>query len=112
MITLNLIRGTTAPFTFVVTQSGSAVNLTGKELVFVASSNPQMVKKTGTPSSGFVVTDASAGTAVLTLTVAETRAFTPNTAKFTIELWESSGAAQTLIVEGDIVCRSVVNVDA
>jgi hypothetical protein len=109
---IEVIKGTTVPVTFTVSQSGTAVNLTGKELVFVAGTTPNIVKKTGTGGSGFVVTNAAGGIAVLTLTVAETRAFTSKLIPFTIELWESSGTTQTVVVEGELKVREVINTDA
>jgi len=109
---IEVIKGTTVPVTFTVSQSGTAVNLTGKELVFVAGTTPQMVKKTGTGGSGFVVVTAASGIALLTLTVAETAAFASKLIPFTVELWESSGATQTLILEGEFKVRTVVNVNA
>jgi len=109
---IEVIKGTTLPFTLTITQSGSAVNLTSKELVFVAGTTPQLVKKTGTGGSGFTITNAAGGIATLTLTVAETRAFTSKLIPFTVELWESSGATQTLILEGEFKVRTVVNADA
>lgn len=112
MISLEIVRGTTTPFTFTISQSGAAVNLTGKQLVFTAGTTTQTVKKTGVGGSGFVVTDAANGIASLTFTVAETRAMTPPRFNFSMELWESAGATQTLVVEGEISVRDVVNVDA
>lgn len=111
MTTIEVIKGTTVPVTMTVRQSGTAVNLTGKELVFVAGTTPQIVKKTGTGGSGFVVTNAAGGIATLTLTVAETRAFTSQLVLFTVELWESAGATQTVVLEGAFKVRSVVNTD-
>lgn len=112
MTEIEVIKGTTVPVTMTVKQSGVAVNLTGKELVFVAGTSPQLVKKTGTPGSGFVVTTAASGIATLTLTVSETRAFTSQLVPFTVELWESAGATQTVVLEGGLKVRSVVNTDA
>lgn len=112
MTDLAIVRGTTAPFTFVIEQSGAPVDLTGKQLVFVAGTTTQTVKKTGVGGSGFVITDAENGIASLTFTVAETRAMTPNQFPFSLELWETSGAVQYLVVDGQITVRSVVNTDA
>jgi hypothetical protein len=112
MTYLQIIRGTTSQFTIVVKQSGTAVNLTGKQLVFVAGANPQITKKTGVSGSGFTITDATNGTASLEFTVTESRSLNPNDFPFTIELWESNGSIQTLIVEGQINVKTVVNVDA
>ena len=109
--TIEVIRGTTLPITMTITQSGSAVNLTGKELVFVVGTKPAITKKTGAGGSGFVVTNAAGGIAVLTLSVAETRAFVSNLIPFSVELWESSGVTQTVVLEGEFKVRSVVNAD-
>jgi hypothetical protein len=112
MTTLTIVRGTTFPVTLRLTNpAGVAVDLTGKQLVFVAATTEQMVKKTGVGGSGFTITDAAAGLASLTFTVAETRAMTPSKFVFTIELWESSGATQTLLLEGFINMRNVENRD-
>ena len=112
MTTLEIIRGTTTPFTFVVKQSGTAVDLTGKTLVFTGATTTQTVKKTSVGGSGFTITDAENGVATLQFTVAETRAMTPNRFDFTVELWESGGSTQTLVLEGKMNVRTVVNVDA
>jgi hypothetical protein len=112
MTQIEVIKGTTLPVTMTVSQSGSAVNLTGKQLVFVAGTTPQLVKKTGVSGSGFTVTNAASGIALLEFTVAETRAFTSKLIPFSVELWESSGATQTVILEGELKVRTVVNTDA
>jgi len=113
MTTLTIPRGTTFPVTLRLTDtSGVAINLTGKQLVFVGATTPdQMVKKSGVNGSGLTITDAAAGLASLTFTVAETRAMSPAKFVFTIELWESAGAVQSLLLEGLISLRGVVNVD-
>jgi hypothetical protein len=111
LTTLTIVRGTTVPITFVVKQSGVAVSLTGKALVFVAGSGAsQIVKKTSVGGSGFTITDATNGVALLELTVAETRAMALGVTPFTIELW--NGSTQTLVLEGRFEVRAVVNVDA
>lgn len=109
---IEVIRGNTRTITVTVKLSdGSVVNLTGKTLVFVSDTTPQLVKKTNVPGSGFVITDAINGVAVLQLSVAETRAITPNTFEYSIELWESSDTIQTMMVYGKMLMKSVVNVD-
>ena len=108
---IEVVQGTTLPVTLTVSQSGSAVNLTGKQLVFVVGTSPQLVRKTGVNGSGFTITNAAAGIALLELSVADTRALPAKTLQFSIELWDSGGAVQSLIVEGQLKVRSVVNTD-
>lgn len=113
MTTLIIPRGTTYPISMrLTTPAGVAVDLTGKQLVFVAATTIETVKKTGVGGSGFTITNAAGGLASLTFTVAETRAMTPSKFVFTVELWESSGATQSLLLEGIINVREVVNIDA
>lgn len=109
---IELIRGNTRTITLTVEDSGgNPVNLTGKTLVFVAGTTPQIVKKTSVNGSGFVVSDAVNGVAVLELSVTETRNIVENSFDFSIELWESSDTIQRMIQYGKMVVRSLVNVD-
>jgi hypothetical protein len=113
METIEVIRGNTRTITVTVKRSdGTVVDLTGKTLVFVTNSVPQLIKKTGVGGSGFVITDAANGVAVLQLSVSETRQATPNTFDYSIELWESGDTIQTTMTYGKFLMKSVVNVDA
>ena len=112
METIEVIRGNTRTITVTVKRSdGTVVDLTSKTLVFTTNSTTPLIKKTSVGGSGFVITDAVNGVAVLQLSVAETRAATPNTFDYSIELWESSNTIQTTMVYGKILMKNVVNVD-
>lgn len=91
--------------------SGAAVNLTGGVLVFRVTRNGTELLRKSSPSSGITIATPSNGQAVVTLTVAETRALPYGmVALYEIELRD--GAGQTTLLAGRINVLGGVNDDA
>lgn len=110
-MSLTIHQGTT--FTMnasVKTSEGTAVNLTGKTLVFSSDVEPDFHISTDDEDSGFEITNAAQGLAVLTIPVATTRGFTPGPQyQYEIELWD--GDTETVIGSGKLTVIRGVNSD-
>lgn len=85
------------------------VDLTGSILVFRAEWTGGFLRKSTAIADGFSVLDAVAGSARLTLSVAETRALPVGRIKYEVE--RQTGADQTTILFGELVVAGWVNDD-
>ncbi len=110
-MSLIIHQGTTFTATFAVkTKEGDIVNLTGKTLVFSADVEPDFHIKTSDEDSGFEITNAAQGLAVLTIPVATTRGFAPGPQyQYEIELWEDE--TEIVIGSGKLTVIRGVNSD-
>jgi hypothetical protein len=113
MTDISVTRGATEeiPFAF-KDPEGDPFPLTGSELVLTMQTKAGVVtKSSSTPGSGFEITDASAGTAMLTLTPAETRSlWSGKVSRWAIE--RRIGGAETALDNGYFVASVVMNSDA
>lgn len=109
---LSVWKGNTfkLPLTISTLSNGvsTPMDLTGSSLVFRSIWSGGSLRK-ATGDSGFSIVSAAAGTALLSLTVAETRTLPNGNVKYEIE--RRVGSEQTTILFGELNCREWVNDD-
>lgn len=106
---LDVWAGNTFRRPLVLQDGGTPFDLTGIKLVFRAVYSTGSIRKDTDDGTGFSITDAAGGEALLVLSVNETRALPAGKIKYEIEAWDSDG--QTTWLYGELNVTVWVNDD-